>query len=42
MDNGINKNRLTTIGLGNTMPIFPNAQFASEEQANRRVGIKVL
>lgn len=42
VENGIDKMRLTFIGYGNTMPIFPNAQFASEEQANRRVEIKVL
>ncbi len=42
VENGINKERLTTVGYGNTMPIFPNAKFASEEQSNRRVEIKVL
>lgn len=42
VENGIDKSRMTTIGFGNTMPIFPNAKFASEEQANRRVEIKVL
>ncbi|WP_343606913.1 OmpA family protein [Fluviicola sp.] len=42
VDNGIDKNRMTTVGFGNTRPIFPNAKFASEEQANRRVEIKVL
>ncbi|MDF3027754.1 MAG: hypothetical protein K0S23_2061 [Fluviicola sp.] len=42
VENGIDKNRLTTVGYGNTMPIFPNAKFASEEQSNRRVEIKVL
>ncbi|HRP52838.1 MAG TPA: OmpA family protein [Fluviicola sp.] len=42
VDNGIDKNRLKTIGLGNTMPLFPNAKYPSEEQANRRVEIKVL
>jgi outer membrane protein OmpA-like peptidoglycan-associated protein len=42
VDSGINKSRLTTMGFGNTKPLFPNARFASEEQANRRVEIKVL
>lgn len=42
VENGIDKERLTTVGYGNTMPIFPNAKFASEEQSNRRVEIKVL
>lgn len=42
VENGIDKNRLKTVGYGNTMPIFPNAKFASEEQSNRRVEIKVL
>lgn len=42
IENGIDKSRLTTVGYGNTKPIFPNAKFASEEQSNRRVEIKVL
>lgn len=42
VENGIDKNRLTAIGLGNTKPIYPDAKFAYEEQANRRVEIKVL
>jgi outer membrane protein OmpA-like peptidoglycan-associated protein len=42
IENGIDKNRLTTVGYGNTKPIFPEAKFAYEEQANRRVEIKVL
>jgi outer membrane protein OmpA-like peptidoglycan-associated protein len=42
VENGIDKTRLTTVGYGNTAPIFPNAKFASEEQSNRRVEIKVL
>lgn len=40
--NGIDKSRMTAVGYGNTQPIFPDAKFASEEQANRRVEIKVL
>lgn len=42
VQNGINRDRLTSIGFGNTKPIYENAKFASEEQANRRVEIKVL
>ncbi len=41
-ENGIAKDRLTSVGYGNTKPIFPNAQFSYEEQSNRRVEIKVL
>ena len=40
--NGINKDRMTTIGFGNTKPIFPNPKFSNEEQINRRVEIKIL
>jgi outer membrane protein OmpA-like peptidoglycan-associated protein len=42
VENGINKDRLTAVGFGNTKPIYPDAKFAYEEQANRRVEIKVL
>jgi len=42
VENGIDKNRLTTKGYGNTRPIFEKPQFSYEEQANRRVEIKVL
>jgi len=42
VENGISKDRLTSVGLGNTKPIYPDAKFAYEEQANRRVEIKVL
>jgi outer membrane protein OmpA-like peptidoglycan-associated protein len=42
VENGINKDRLTTVGLGNTKPIYPNPKLASEEQANRRVEIKII
>lgn len=42
VENGIAKERMTPVGYGNTAPIFPNAKFASEEQSNRRVEIKVL
>jgi outer membrane protein OmpA-like peptidoglycan-associated protein len=42
VENGISKERLTAVGFGNTKPIYPEAKFAYEEQANRRVEIKVL
>ncbi len=42
VENGIDKSRLTAVGLGNTKPIYPDAKFAYEEQANRRVEVKVL
>ena len=41
-DNGIDKDRMTAVGYGNTVPIYPEAKFSYEEQANRRVEIKVL
>lgn len=42
VENGIDKKRLTSKGYGNTMPIYPDPKFAYEEQANRRVEIKIL
>ncbi len=39
--NGIDKSRLKAVGLGNTMPIYPEAQHFYEEQANRRVEVVV-
>jgi outer membrane protein OmpA-like peptidoglycan-associated protein len=42
VENGINKSRMTTVGFGNTKPIFPKPKLAFEEQMNRRVEIKVL
>lgn len=41
-ENGINKERMTSIGYGNTKPIYEKPKFAYEEQANRRVEIKVI
>lgn len=41
VDNGIDKDRLTTVGYGNTKPVYPEAKFSYEEQANRRVEILV-
>lgn len=42
VENGINKDRLSSVGYGNTKPIYPEAKFAYEEQANRRVEVRVL
>jgi outer membrane protein OmpA-like peptidoglycan-associated protein len=42
VENGIDKKRLTSKGYGNTMPVYPDPKFAYEEQANRRVEIKIL
>jgi outer membrane protein OmpA-like peptidoglycan-associated protein len=42
IENGIDKNRLEVEGYGNEHMIYPNAKFAAEEQANRRVEIKIL
>ena len=39
--NGIDKDRLTAVGFGNTKPVFEKPQFAYEEQANRRVEILI-
>lgn len=41
-ENGIDKNRMNAVGYGNTQPIFENPKFSYEEQANRRVEIKVM
>ena len=42
IDNGIDKNRLTSKGYGNTSPVYKEPKFSYEEQANRRVEILVL
>lgn len=41
-ENGINRNRMSSVGFGNTKPIYVNPKFSYEEQANRRVEIKVM
>lgn len=41
IDNGIDKNRLTAVGYGNTQPIYAEPKFFYEEQANRRVEVVV-
>lgn len=39
---GINKDRMKIKGYGNTMPVYPNPKNEFEQQANRRVEIKIL
>ncbi len=39
--NGVNKSRLTAVGYGNTKPIYAEAENEKQQQANRRVEIKV-
>lgn len=40
-DNGIDRNRLTAVGYGNTKPIYEDPIRTHQEQANRRVEILV-
>jgi len=42
VDSGIDKKRLTFKGYGGSMPIYAKPKFAYEEQANRRVEIKIV
>lgn len=42
IENGIDKERMTAVGYGNTLPIYKDAKFSYEEQANRRVEVKIL
>jgi outer membrane protein OmpA-like peptidoglycan-associated protein len=39
--NGVSKSRLTAVGYGNTKPIYADAENEKQQQANRRVEIKV-
>ena len=41
IENGIDKDRLSAVGYGNTRPIYAEPKFFFEEQANRRVEIVV-
>ncbi|XOV68993.1 MAG: OmpA family protein [Fluviicola sp.] len=41
VDNGIDKNRLSAVGYGNTRPIYENPLRTYQEQANRRVEILI-
>lgn len=38
---GVSKSRLTAVGYGNTKPIYADAENEKQQQANRRVEIKV-
>lgn len=42
VDAGISKDRMTHKGYGGTMTIYAKPKFAYEEQANRRVEIKII
>ncbi|MFN6037551.1 MAG: OmpA family protein [Bacteroidota bacterium] len=39
---GINENRLSYIGLGHKEPLYPNELSMEEQQANRRVEIRII
>lgn len=39
---GINKDRITIKGMGNLYPIYPSPKNEYEQQANRRVEIKII
>ncbi len=41
IDKGIDKERLTAVGYGNSRPIYEKPKFFYEEQANRRVEIVI-
>jgi outer membrane protein OmpA-like peptidoglycan-associated protein len=41
ISNGVDKNRLSAVGYGNTKPVYPNATREYQQQANRRVEILV-
>jgi len=42
IENGVDKSRLEAVGYGNEFMKYPEAKFSYEEQANRRVEIKIL
>jgi len=39
---GIEKSRLSIVGLGSTMPLFPQPKDETESSANRRVEIRII
>ena len=41
-DSGVDKNRMETVGFGNEEMIYPEPKFTWQEQANRRVEIKII
>lgn len=42
IQSGVSRKRLTVKGYGNEIPVYPNPKNQFEEQANRRVEIKIL
>lgn len=42
VDSGINAKRMKAVGYGGSKPVYASPKKASEEQANRRVEIKIL
>jgi outer membrane protein OmpA-like peptidoglycan-associated protein len=42
IENGIESGRLTWKGYGNSAPIYPDAKLEWQEQANRRVEVKII
>ena len=42
IENGVDKSRLEAVGYGNEFMKYPEPKFSYEEQANRRVEIKIL
>jgi outer membrane protein OmpA-like peptidoglycan-associated protein len=42
VDNGINKERITYVGLGNTQMAYPTPKTPEEEEANRHVVILII
>lgn len=42
IDSGVDKHRLEAVGYGNEFMKYPEPKFSYEEQANRRVEIKIL
>jgi outer membrane protein OmpA-like peptidoglycan-associated protein len=41
-ESGIDKNRMEAVGFGNEFMVYPEPKFTWQEQANRRVEIKVI
>lgn len=41
IDSGVEPNRLSAVGLGNTQPVYPNPETDEQKEANRRVEIKI-
>ena len=39
---GVDKNRLSAMGYGESMPVKKNAQTEAEHQMNRRTTLKVI